>query len=478
MKLVRLILFLSTLLLTTLSWSAPAVELIDGREYPAVLQREIGQAKKSITACLYVASLNVARSSSEPMQIVEALVAARARGVKVEVILDGAKEWRGGEALEAGKNLDAYEYLSGRGLDVFFTTVTATVHAKAVVFDEVSVLSGSTNWSETAFSRNVEINTFVRDPAVAREALAVIRQAGRRREAAEKGRFVSLPSVFLTKPYLGALIQNNSTIDLYLWLLKEASGNESVRVDYERLMEHLGQTENRSDSSRNRIRGMLGRLRSRGLISYETMDLKAPEVRLVFLQGDSVLVPAEYWDWGWARRLSISAKAMYWIGLYHSARSPIRPRWSESGESLARNYGLKSASISNAIVELKRANLLEVDYDDPKMSSGDSRRPNIYTPRPLYVPAAFSQTLDRLEQSHGPEKLARARKYAELIYEDSDPEAIEKFILLEYEYGPAPLEEIGRMLGTFKADNPRRSLAYFITAVKSNAAKGPDAPAP
>jgi hypothetical protein len=84
------------------------------------------------------------------------------------------------------------------------------------------------------------------------------------------------------------------------------------------------------------------------------------------------------------------------------------------------------------------------------------------------------QTLERLERDHGKEKLARARENAELIYEDDNMDAVETMILLENQYGMARVEEIAGVLSQVKADNPRRTLAYFIGAVKGNPAKAAD----
>lgn len=179
---------LKTALLLALSFplrvsAAPAdVEVVPPRAYTDVLLREVRAATSSITACLYLYAVNPARPGSEAMRIAEALAAAKARGVRVTVVLDAGKEWRGEESLEPGKNRAAYDHLSGLGLDVFFTTAPAVAHAKAVVFDEASVLLGSTNWSEAAFNRNVEANALIRGRRAARETLAV------RAVTASKGR--------------------------------------------------------------------------------------------------------------------------------------------------------------------------------------------------------------------------------------------------------------------------------------------------
>jgi hypothetical protein len=460
-------LLLCLLLLGSTARAGDQVQLIDGRDYAAVLRDEIGRARKSITACLYLVSLNLSRAGSGPLRVVDALAAAKARGVKVEVILDGERDWAdGGEELPGGRNRTAYDYLAAKGLDVYLSTVPAIVHAKAVVFDESSVLMGSTNWTESAFSHNVEANLLVRDPFVARQTLALIQRAGRRRLPPVEVEAAKLPVAFLAGP-LAAFVhdQHGRVFDTYLWLLRAAGDGREVVVDYDVLARELGMEKVSPGERTHSIRGYLNELRKAGFISYTPPGYgEKPRAGLVPQAGDTVGVPAAYWDFGWSRSLPVAGKAMYFIGRYRSARSPMRPRWSASRDTLSRETGLKLGTISKGTVALRRANLVEVEYDDLDMSDG--RGPSIYTPNALYDPSVLAAAVEKLEQAHGPDTVARARRCAALVLEDSDVSALENFIQLEKDFGPARVEEIYQVLAKKKPDNPKRSLGYFIGAVR------------
>lgn len=461
---------LLTLLLACPVFATAEVRVVAPREYVDVLQQEISRAKKSITACLYVFSVSPTRPQSESMKIIDALVAAQARGVKVEVILDAGQEWRGEDVVEAGKNQVAYEVLAGRGVDVFFTTAAAVVHAKAVVFDRSSVLLGSTNWSEAAFSRNIEANALIRDPHAARRTLGIIQQGGRARAPATELEAAQVPAAFLTESrYLASLTRepDERAFDVYLWLLKTMKGSSLAPLDYRPLAESLGIDREKISKYQWLIRKALAKLHSRRLIAYvKPRHGQAPQVRLLPLPGDSVGMPAAYWDLGWSRRLAYTGKVMYLVGRYRAQRSPLRPRWSASIDTISREHGLGESSVSDGTTVLRRANLLEVDYDETVEASGQARHPNIYTPRFFYDPAVIPRTVERLTRQHGREKVARAQKCLALIYEDSDMDALEQFIRLEEEYGPARVEQIYQILALKRPDNPKRSLGYFIGAIK------------
>jgi phosphatidylserine/phosphatidylglycerophosphate/cardiolipin synthase-like enzyme len=121
------------------------------RDYGPTLVDEINKARTSITAYLYLFALYPNRTESQTMRIASALAAAKTRGVRVEVVLDGGA-FAGGDPVEAlqADNREAYEFLRAQGIDVFFDDTGATLHAKAVVIDSQTVIAGSANWSEAA----------------------------------------------------------------------------------------------------------------------------------------------------------------------------------------------------------------------------------------------------------------------------------------------------------------------------------------
>lgn len=88
--------------------------------------------------------------------LVDALVAARARGVQVALLADE----------EVSGTPPAVADLQARGVDARLDSPDRTTHNKLIVADS-SVLVGSTNWSDSSIDRNNEANLYVGDPTVA-----------------------------------------------------------------------------------------------------------------------------------------------------------------------------------------------------------------------------------------------------------------------------------------------------------------------
>lgn len=80
-------------------------------------------------------------------QIVDAIVAAHARGLQVQVITDDDK------SLDRGSDIHELER---RGIAVRTDRTEAHMHHKFAVFDGNTLLTGSYNWTRSAASRNQE----------------------------------------------------------------------------------------------------------------------------------------------------------------------------------------------------------------------------------------------------------------------------------------------------------------------------------
>lgn len=149
------------------------VRYIPARDYSTVALTEINNARTSIHAVLYLFSLYPNSPESKTMRLANALIAAKARGVTVDVVLDkGSFSGNQGDPAEAGDNQQAYGYLCAHTVHACFADVAAVVHAKAVIIDSNTILVGSANWSESAFERNKEASVLVRSKTVALQLLA------------------------------------------------------------------------------------------------------------------------------------------------------------------------------------------------------------------------------------------------------------------------------------------------------------------
>ena len=119
-----------------------------------VLIALIGQATSTLDIALYYFTDD---------NLGDAVVAARARNVKVRVLLDGTQEKaRGGE----------YEKLVRAGIEVSVEHVTGKMHHKFVVIDREIVVTGSYNWSSAADTDNLESIVVIECPEIAAAFIA------------------------------------------------------------------------------------------------------------------------------------------------------------------------------------------------------------------------------------------------------------------------------------------------------------------
>jgi cardiolipin synthase len=119
----------------------------------------VGAARHSIDIEMFVLSDRL---------VLEALVAAARRAVRVRVLLDPGQPQNGA----------ALDQLQSAGAAVRFYRQAADelLHAKLGIFDAGAVLFGSCNWSRSGFTRNHELDLLVLDPALAQTFLSRLEQ--------------------------------------------------------------------------------------------------------------------------------------------------------------------------------------------------------------------------------------------------------------------------------------------------------------
>jgi hypothetical protein len=264
--------------------------------------------------------------------------------------------------------------------------------------------------------------------------------------------------------------------DVYLYLLKIGGGKESFPLASGPLAESLGVGGMAPSAARRQIAKTLGKLETKyGLIRSTTSFKGDWTVSVLPSTGTAVGLPAGYWDWGWCRRFSLPGKVMYLLNRYYLLLSPHPPSWSAAVSEIARERGVSKGVIGQGTMELRRANLVEVDYSPLGNEADSSREPSGYTPRALYDPTELDRAWVDLGKRYGGEKLARGRACAELVYEDSDPGIVEDFIRLEEACGRENVQKGYDLIAAKAPDNPHRCAAYFIAVVKNLKAGGPAA---
>ncbi|MBP7726613.1 MAG: hypothetical protein KA136_04550 [Candidatus Bipolaricaulis sp.] len=137
-------------------WPEPAVvPLLDppqGGLHARYIPDLIRRAERSVRVILYRLGYYPTYSDSPSNRIVEELCAAAARGVVVQVLLEGGEDF----ADLAHDNRVAAAYLTACGVAVRFDAPGTTLHAKGLIVDGRDVLVTSANGSYSSLVHNVE----------------------------------------------------------------------------------------------------------------------------------------------------------------------------------------------------------------------------------------------------------------------------------------------------------------------------------
>jgi phosphatidylserine/phosphatidylglycerophosphate/cardiolipin synthase-like enzyme len=119
------------------------VAFTPGDDVPALLVKRIGQARSSVRVQAYLFT---------DRRVAGALLAARRRGVEVDIVADAAQHAAGG--------LPRLAALGRAGARVWIDAAHAAAHDKVIIVDgghpRAVVITGSYNFTSSAGSRNAE----------------------------------------------------------------------------------------------------------------------------------------------------------------------------------------------------------------------------------------------------------------------------------------------------------------------------------
>ena len=150
-----------------LSYSLPTedVQLVTDAQYFPAAKKMIQEAKRSVQVMMFEMGYYDEYPNTPSNLLIKELIAAKKRGVKVEVILEA----REGEDQTTERNRYTGKILSKGGVEVIFDSLSTTTHAKVMVVDGQITLLGSTNWTYHALTKNHEVSVLIRSKEVAKE---------------------------------------------------------------------------------------------------------------------------------------------------------------------------------------------------------------------------------------------------------------------------------------------------------------------
>ena len=477
-------------------YEAEVTDISGTKYFPAVID-VLSKAGKSINLVMFVIELSPYKKDLKAEQLINALIDAKQRGVDVEVILDQNVDfvhmhpavsdrrvphllW--GEAKI--KSIRAYKRLKEAGIKVYYDEPVRYTHAKTIIIDKNIAILGSTNWTESSFNKSNEVNVLIKSKGLAGEILSYIKTI-KIDENIEKyldfiGPSTPISWEFMENPALApgmVKARDERAFDIYLYLLKVFNGRAGAKLtlSYEALAKYLGIYEGWTTISyRRQITKVLKKLEQKyKLIKFETGYGKEATITLIDYESarsegeDYFRLPNDYFNFGWNRFLSFRAKFCYFINLANSDISDTKPFWSKSVARITEQFGRISQDIiKTGMGELRRKRLIEVKYDTLIGKPYDKRLPKMYKILMLYNPKELELKLKGVEERYGKAAYTKARKYAEIVFEENNPEVIADIILKTKEYGEEKVKKAFDIIAWKNIDNPKRTYSYVVGIIE------------
>jgi len=142
----------------------------DGHPYAYArgAERLIAGSHKRIWMLMYVIHMEEKGEEGPVNGLMQALAAAAARGVHVQVALDLGEPAKFGQEPDL-KHVEAERWLYAHGIHVMLDEPNRTTHAKVMIVDDSIVLMGSHNWTRSAIVENREASVVLSDAGIAKD---------------------------------------------------------------------------------------------------------------------------------------------------------------------------------------------------------------------------------------------------------------------------------------------------------------------
>lgn len=478
MKLVRAGALFGSLVLVAAGFATASDQYIPTPKYFEVTLAEISRAVESVEVWMYIIQADAREKESQPRKLLDALIEARKRGVKVRVVLEQSldikDEFSESDVL-AQPNQSAYEILKAGGVEVYFDSPGNKTHAKVVVIDRETVVIGSANWSKAALTRNFEANALIRDKAFAEEVLKDLSQIKTQEAPQSLTPSVKIPMSFLAnKKLMGEMATqaDERAFEVYLYLLSlmtPSSGD--VVLDYAKAADFLDIAKMTPEDYRRQINKVLDKLQGK----YKLLAYLPPArnqdagISLKFSEAQDYFdLPVGFFRYRWNQRLSLPGQVMLLI--HRSKLMSGTSSWFKSRKEIAKDYGISESFVSDGNMDLRKNNLLDIQYGELESQNYKDRAASIYTPKPIYDPKALERDLASIRSKTSEAAYGKAVEAATLVFAPNDPKAIRAFVGLYEKQGPQVFEEALARVREKNPDNPKRSVGYLIRTIQGIAA--------
>lgn len=427
--------------------------LLQESDYYETLHDLFSQAEGSIDIVIDAIVITPLTPDNPVNKLIESLIEARKRGVKIRVILEDTR---------SPKNFVAYRSLLEGGIDVYFDTSKLLINSKAIVVDSHICIVGGLSWSPDAWRKNHTLSVVLDSEHMA----GVVEDSVSKLLLAEQSPFIVeerpkgilIPNDLLLLKKFGMRFVDERAeeqFDLYLLLIKEAqakSDNELL-FDYEGWGRMLGlekkffrefeSEEEKKEYYNRKVKKAARFLRDRfRLIEYDeendkvvllkqfNIDLSRPDAA-----NPCFVLPDKFWDAEMPHRLDLNAKYVYLASLLEAEKSARYPYWFGNESTLSDMYGLNLNTVSAGLDQLEEMNLIEIARAPAVKDEPREKDKNVYRINRIISQEEFNEKILEFEQEYGRDITEQAQKEASELNEPNDLYIIKTFINLIHKYG-------------------------------------------
>ena len=301
------------------SWVRAKVLEASDRNYSAAILPLLDQAREEIVISFYLIEPEDQASADHPVnRLLEALLRARARGVRVRIYLNSNFRFRPKTAVGQGKY---FERLLEAGVELSVLLPRQRLHDKLIVIDAHYVVEGSMNWSVSALASNWESVSVIDSPDHAQKKLQRIERLALppplprtpKRNLEPDRAFlpvpekVEFPKALFATHLLPRMLRESDirAMDLYLALLGQAAawGKPEFDLDLEtagRLLQFSSKTSSPKEDrfQRARLRRQVIKVLRKLAGRYRLLEVKFPfardaEIRLREFPGERVEISGQ-----------------------------------------------------------------------------------------------------------------------------------------------------------------------------------------
>jgi len=448
--------------------------------YYQELHRLFSQAESSIDIVIDAIEVTPPEPHSHIDKLIESLLEAGERGLRVRVILEDARSPR---------NFIAYRKLLEGGVDVYFDSSKFLINSKSIVIDSrICVVSGM-SWTPEAWDKKNTIAVILDSGEMARtvgDSVSKLLTAERTPFIAEEAEGASIPDDFLLLKRFGRrLIEEraNDAFDLYLFLIKiaqERAGTE-FRIDYvkwgaalyskRKTLKEFSSVEQRERFYYRTISTALTALSKRyGFVEYDKEGGKVTLPKLFDIDPGRpaethpcFVLPYAFWEADIPATLPLEAKYIYLVALLESRKSERFPYWFSNPGMLSDFYSLSPYTVDAGLDRLEKMNIIEIARaPDAREASGRDER-DVYRINRIMVGEEFDKKIEEFEREYGLEVTEQARNEALQLNEPNDLLIIKTFIGLIKKYGYPAVRQANVDTVRHKRGS---SLRYISTTIK------------